>query len=126
MLQDVDTRFIHLGDVPMGNETLLKLEAVVQKMLGTIKELKSSNISLESQIRDKDTKIEELESKLAAVNSDQEDISSRVTSLIDSIEDWEKNDQKDVGAPSELADVSDPVIEPSEVKQEPQLFDEGE
>ena len=110
----------------MGNETLLKLEAVVQKMLGTIKELKSSNISLESQICDKDKKIEELESRLAAVSSDQEDISSRVTSLISSIEDWEKNDKKDVGAPPDLADVSDPVIEPSEVKQEPQLFDEGE
>jgi len=111
----------------MGNDTLLKLETVVQKMLGTINELKKSNHSLEAQIHDKDMKIEELENKLAAVNSDQEEISSRVTSLISSIEDWEKNETKDVEESAELVDVSDSVIEESERGEPgPQLFDVGE
>jgi chromosome segregation ATPase len=110
----------------MENETLLRLEAVVQKMLGTINELKKSKLELEGQIHDRDIKIGELENKLAAVNSDQEKISSRVTSLISSIEEWEKNDMMGVEGPADIADVSDSALGSGTVRSESQLFDMGE
>ena len=110
----------------MGNETLLKLEAVVQKMLGNINELKSEKSSLESQLQEKTSKIEELENMLASATSDQEDVSARVSSLISSIEEWEKSE--DDGAQGNDQDVQapEPALEGPEGKQEAQLFDMGE
>jgi len=126
--------FTYLGEILMGNETLSKLEAVVQKMLGTINELKKTNESLEAKIREKDSqigekdvKIVELEDKLAAVNSDQAEISSRVTSLISSIEEWEKREITDAEDDAELDEISEPAVEESERDASgPQLFDMGE
>ena len=103
----------------MEKETLLRLEAVVQKMLGNIDELKNENNTLELQLREKNNRIGELEGRLAVVTNDQEDISTRVSSLISSIEEWEKNDDK-AKPVSELADLP---IEQNETKQESHLFD---
>lgn len=75
----------------MENETLLKLESVVQKMLANIDDLKQENGALRSQVHEKKAKIEELEAKVAAMNSDQDAVSSRVSTLISSIEEWEKS-----------------------------------
>ncbi len=98
----------------MEKETLLRLEAVVQKMLGNIDELKKENNTLELQLSEKNNKIDVLEERLAAVTNDQEHISTRVSSLISSIEEWEKNDDK-AKPVSELADLP---IEQNETKQE--------
>ncbi len=110
----------------MENETLSKLEAVVKKMLGNIDELKSENGSLQSQIQTKDAKIEELESKISAMTSDQDAINTRVSSLISSIEEWEKNDEKVVAETTQSAEIPESAIEASKEKQEGQLFDMGE
>ncbi len=68
-----------------------KLEAVVEKLLGSLKTTRDENASLILQIKSKDDKIAELEDKIQSLNSDQNDINGRVSSLINSIEDWEKS-----------------------------------
>lgn len=69
---------------------LEKLEAVVEKMLNNINDLKKNKAMLEAQLEARNTTIAELEAKLDSMVSSQEEVSSRVTNLLSSIEDWER------------------------------------
>ena len=74
----------------MEGMNLAKLEAVVEKMLFNLQEVKQENAALQAQVEAKNNKISELESKINDLTSNQEEVSSRVTTLLSSIEDWEK------------------------------------
>jgi len=74
----------------MEGMNLAKLEAVVEKMLSNLQDIKRENAALQVQVEAKNTKISELELKINALTSNQDEVSSRVTSLLSSIEDWEK------------------------------------
>ena len=84
----------------MEGMNLSKLEAVVEKLLSSLQEIKQENAALQSQLEAKKSKISELESKVTALTSNQDEVSSRVTNLLSSIEDWEKS----LGAHEEDAD----------------------
>lgn len=75
----------------MEGMNLTKLEAVVEKMLSNLQEIKRENAVLQSQVEAKKSKISELEAKINALTSNQDEVSSRVTNLLSSIEDWEKS-----------------------------------
>lgn len=75
----------------MEGMNLAKLEAVVEKMLNNLQEVKRENADLRTQVEMKSSKISELESALFALTSNQEEVSSRVTSLLSTIEDWENS-----------------------------------
>jgi chromosome segregation ATPase len=75
----------------MESSDFSKLEKVVEKLLSKLGSANLDNASYIMQIEGKDKKIAELEQKIEALNSEQNDISGRVSSLINSIEDWEKS-----------------------------------
>jgi len=75
----------------MEGMNLAKLEAVVEKMLGNLQDIKRENAALQAQVEAKNGKIAELESKISALASNQDEVSSRVTNLLSSIEDWERS-----------------------------------
>lgn len=75
----------------MEGMNLAKLEAVVEKMLNNLQEVKRENAELLAQLEMKSSKISELESALHDLTSNQEEVSSRVTSLLSSIEEWENS-----------------------------------
>nr|MBF0222946.1 cell division protein ZapB [Desulfobulbaceae bacterium] len=110
----------------MEKETLSKLETVVQKMLGNIDQLKKENSSLNSQLQEKLLKIDELENRISAVTSDQNDISTRVSSLIESIEEWESI--YDVDTPESVLEAKLPSTAGanSVPKKESSLFEIGD
>lgn len=110
----------------MEKETLSKLESVVQKMIGNINQLKKENSSLNSQLQEKQLKIDELENRISAVTSDQNDISTRVSSLIESIEEWESLGDLDDNDSLEIA--TEPASADGNIgsKKESPLFDMGE
>lgn len=96
----------------MEGMNLAKLEEVVKKMLGNLQEMKRENAALQIQLESKNNKLAELESKVKAMTSTQDEVSSRVTNLLSTIEEWEKN--ADVAPPDEL-----PVEQDVEQDEEP-------
>lgn len=86
----------------MEGMNLAKLEAVVKKMLSNLQELKRENAALQVQLEAKGDKLAELESKIKSMTSSQEEVSSRVTSLLSSIEEWER--KADLDSPVEQVD----------------------
>jgi len=99
-----------------------KLEAVVEKLLASLNSIKEEKVDLQRQIADKDLKIQELEKEIASLNDDQKKIGDRVSSLIGSIEDWEKG----TGADQKEGNTSNPEDSPETQKPEGQLFNMGE
>jgi len=87
----------------MEGMNLAKLEAVVKKMLSNLQELKRENAALQVQLEAKGDKLAELESKIKSMTSSQEEVSSRVTSLLSSIEEWER--KADLDSPVEQVDL---------------------
>ena len=103
----------------MEGMNLAKLEAVIEKMLGNLQEMKRENTSLQAQLSAKNNKIEELESRIKAMASDQEEVGNRVSNLLSSIEEWERSvEPEDVAAPED-------VVEPEEVHEGREEFVES-
>lgn len=75
----------------MEGMNLAKLEAVVEKMLGNLQDIRRENAALQAQVEAKNRQIAALEATLNNLTSNQEEVSSRVTNLLSSIEDWEKS-----------------------------------
>ncbi|MDA8160309.1 MAG: cell division protein ZapB [Desulfobacteraceae bacterium] len=75
----------------MEGMNLKKLEAVVEKMLANMQELRRDNAELKTQLANRNSKIEELEGTIQGLAANQEEVSSRVTGLISSIEEWERS-----------------------------------
>ena len=103
----------------MEGMNLAKLEAVVEKMLGNLQEMKRENTSLQAQLEARNSKIEELESRIKAMASDQEEVSNRVTNLLSSIEDWERSAE-----PEDVVAFED-VVEPEEAREGREEFVES-
>lgn len=94
----------------MEGMNIAKLEAVVEKMLGHLQELRRENAGLQAQLEARNNKIAELEAKLNAMTSTQEEVSSRVTNLLSSIEDWEKSTATGDSAEHEGNEVHEEVM----------------
>lgn len=96
----------------MEGMNLAKLEAVVEKMLSNLQDLKRENAALQTQLEAKIGKISELESNIKEMVSTQEEVSSRVTNLLSSIEGWEKSvDVDDREQQFDIQEAQDEVVE---------------
>ena len=98
----------------MEGMNLAKLEAVVEKMLSNLQEMKRENAALQTQLESKNNRITELESKVESMSSSQDEVSSRVTSLLSSIEEWER--KADFDTNDEQVDSQDDHAEVVESK----------
>ncbi len=97
----------------MEGMNLAKLEAVVEKMLANLQEMKRENAALQAQLEAKNSKIEELTSRIDSMASNQEEVSSRVTNLLSSIEEWEKSvEPGEVLEPEEVPESQEGFVEP--------------
>jgi len=82
--------------------------------LATLGSTRDENVSLLARIQDKKQKIEELEQKIQALNSERAKVSGRVSSLIDSIENWQNN-----AAPSPAQGAEDTAVEAQDLFADP-------
>ncbi len=85
----------------MEGMNLEKLEAMVEKMLNNLQELRRDNAQLQAQLEARNSRVAELESEVKAMNSTQDEVSTRVTTLLSSIEEWERTLDPDAQAPQD-------------------------
>jgi predicted nuclease with TOPRIM domain len=107
-------------------QDLAKLEDIVENLLLRFNVLKQDNSELKAQVKLKDEKINELQIQVDSLTVNKSEVHGRVSSLIDTIEDWEKTFS------AELQEVSD-AVEDSRIEKvgidpahESQLFSVGE
>lgn len=76
----------------MNSENELKrLESFVAKLLKSFQELKDENGRLQKDLQAREETIADLREQLAETDSERSEISSRVSNLIEQIEEWEVN-----------------------------------
>lgn len=76
----------------MNSENELKrLESFVAKLLKSFQDLKDENGKLQRDLQAREETIAELREQLAENDSERSEISSRVSNLIEQIEEWEVN-----------------------------------
>jgi predicted nuclease with TOPRIM domain len=68
---------------------LERLEGFVATLLEKFNILRADHRELTERLQRRDASIENLQNELAALKNDQSEVSSRVNSLIDQIEEWE-------------------------------------
>ncbi len=68
---------------------LKRLEGFVAKLLKSFQELKEENSRLSRQLQDRDETIVELKAQLADNDTERNEISNKVSSIIEQIEEWE-------------------------------------
>jgi len=73
---------------------LAKLEAVVEKMLGNLADMRRQNAALQAELAVKKEHIVGLEARLHELTENQAEVSSRVTTLLSSIEEWEGSQEE--------------------------------
>ncbi len=71
---------------------LARLEGFVTTLLEKFNNLQADNKALDERIERRDTTIEELQGELSTQKDERGEISSRVSSLIGQIEEWESSD----------------------------------
>ena len=79
----------------MEGMNLAKLEAMVEKMLNNLNELRRENATLQARVEARDAKIADLEAKIDTATATQEEVGSRVANLLNSIEEWERSIDSD-------------------------------
>jgi len=72
-------------------EAMARLEAVVEKLLANFNSLKQEKAEIEAQLRQSHYEVEELQGVVAALKEEKTVVHQRVSGLLSSIEDWEKN-----------------------------------
>jgi len=101
----------------MNNENELKrLESFVAKLLTSFQDLKEENGRLMNDLQDRDETIVNLQAQLADNDAERNVISSRVSNIIDQIEEWEIN----LG--EEIFDETTPV---NDASRQGSLFNPG-
>ena len=94
---------------------LAKLEGFVTTLLEKFNNLQADNKALNERIERRDTSIEELQSELATQKDERGEISSRVSSLIGQIEEWEAtSDDAEESSDSDAEEESDEESEEDE------------
>lgn len=89
---------------------LERLEGFVATLLGKYNALQGVNTELTERIQRRDTTIETLEEELASMKDERGDVSSRVSSLIEKIEEWEST--SGVSAETDEFDSDDDASDP--------------
>lgn len=86
---------------------IARLEETVTGLLKKFTALKAEKSSLEQRLADKISENEALQSRLDNMQSERIDVSDRVSSLLDQIEQWEES----VEVTTAAEDTADPVVE---------------
>jgi peptidoglycan hydrolase CwlO-like protein len=81
-------------------EDFAKLEAIVERLLQTVDELRRQNSELQGALSDKEGELRVMREEAGSLHEERKDILSRVTKLVDSIESWE-NEQRSASPGSE-------------------------
>lgn len=79
-----------MADNPQ-EEAMARLEAVVEKLLAGFNSMKQEKAELEAQLRQRHYEVEELQEVVTALKEEKSVVHQRVSGLLSSIEDWEKN-----------------------------------
>lgn len=75
----------------MGHEEkLARLEQVVTRMLASYDTLKAEHNELQARLREREQSNRDLQEQVESLRNDREMMHSRVTTLIDKVMDWEK------------------------------------
>lgn len=72
------------------NEDLARLEQFVEKLILSHNQLKNENSEMNAQLLAKQQEVVELRERVKDLQEDKSVVHSRVTGLIDRINDWEK------------------------------------
>jgi len=91
---------------------IARLEETVTGLLKKFTALKAEKTALEKSLAAKVSENEELQVRLSNMQTERTDVSDRVSSLLEQIEQWEEDD---IDAPVELV-ADDEVIETVEVE----------
>lgn len=98
------------------NEDLVRLADVVESLLAKFNRLKEEKNELARTLQQREDEIRELNDTLATLQSEKADVYQRVSSILTSIDEWEKGQGPETGA-GETGDAQETPAEPS-----PQLF----
>ncbi len=72
-------------------EVLANLENVVEKLLEQFRVVKQEKAEVEAMLRQKQFEVEELQDVVAALKEEKGVVHQRVSGLLNSIQEWEKN-----------------------------------
>lgn len=86
---------------------LARLEGFVSTLLEKFNALQSENKDLSERLLAREETIESLQGDLASMKNERGDISSRVTSLIGKIEEWESANDTGIGSGESTDNASD-------------------
>lgn len=102
---------------------LVRLEGFVASLLEKFNALQAENTDLTERLERREETIETLQDDLASMKDERGEISSRVSSLIGKIEDWEASSAVSVGGTDEEnADENDSEDDASESGVQGNLF----
>lgn len=103
-------------------EEIGRLERLVEKLLGGYNSLKVELDNLQEELRQKEEQNRDLQASVDRFQLEKETVYGRVTSLVDKIDTWEKENEmgKDVIQPTENVQADSPV------DNESSLFTMGE
>jgi len=109
---------------------LSRLERFVEKLLVSFSELREEKHQLLKDVAERDSLIEELRGNIASQDSERSEISLRVNTIVDQIEEWEKSLDDEVVAESDndepTAEDDDDDEEETEAEEETgEAEDEG-
>lgn len=79
------------------NQDLIRLAGVVEELLGSYNQLKQEKSDLLRTLGERDRYISELQTVIARMKEEKNDVSQRVSGILAALENWEKGD----GAESE-------------------------
>lgn len=75
------------------NNELVRLEEIVDGLLSRYNKLEEENRKYLTMIKEKDTEIEDLQGKLAGLESDKEQVQKRISGILKTIEDWQSREE---------------------------------
>jgi chromosome segregation ATPase len=88
--EDYLLNYIYVGVTEMTEENeIVRLEGFVSSLLEKFNALQAKNADLTERLGKRETTIETLQDDLASMKNERGEISTRVSSLIGKIEDWE-------------------------------------
>ena len=77
------------------HEDFSRLEAIVDKLLSTVDQLRKQNREIKDALRQKEEELRSVRNATDGLQDEREEILSRVNRLIDSIEEWESGQSQD-------------------------------
>lgn len=98
------------------NEDLVRLADVVESLLAKFNRLKEEKNELERTLQQREEEIRDLNDTLATLQNEKADVYQRVSSILTSIDEWEKGQGSEAGT-TETADAQETSTEST-----PQLF----